>query len=127
MMNNQSKKILVADDDQSILDVLKLMLEQVGGYEVETTTDGESVLRLNEEEYPDLILLDLWMSGIDGSEVCRSLKADEKTKHLPLIIFSANRDVKDISQKAGADDFIAKPFQMSDLLEKVERLTANKL
>lgn len=119
-MKDIRKKILVADDDQSILDVIKIMLEQVGGYEVSTTVDGESVLEL--QELPDLLLLDLWMSGIDGSEVCKSLKANQKTKDLPVIIFSANRDVDKISQSAGADDYIAKPFQMDELLAKVERL-----
>lgn len=119
-MQDIRKKILVADDDQSILDVIKIMLEQVGGYEVSTTLDGESVLEL--QELPDLLLLDLWMSGIDGSEVCKSLKANQKTKDLPVIIFSANRDVDKISRSAGADDYIAKPFQMDDLLEKVKKL-----
>lgn len=125
-MSEDRKKILVADDDPSILDVLKLMLEQVGGYEVITTPDGESVLELRTttDKLPDLILLDLWMSGIDGRDVCKSLKSDDKTKDLPLIIFSANRDVEMISREAGADDFIAKPFQMDDLLEKVARLTS---
>lgn len=119
----ERKKILVADDDSGILDIMKIMLEDVGGYEVATTTDGESVLKL--PEYPDLILLDLWMSGVDGSEVCKSLKSAEDTKSIPLIIFSANRNVKQISQLAGADDYIAKPFQMEELLEKVAKLIRN--
>lgn len=117
-MNVNRKKILVADDDQSILDVMKITLEDIGGYEVLTTTDGESVLELG--ELPDLILLDLWMSGIDGREICKSLKEDQRTRHLPVIIFSANRDVKEISESAGANDYIAKPFQIDDLLKKVK-------
>lgn len=120
-MSEHKKRILVADDDPSILDVLKLMLEQVGGYDVSTTADGESVLELD-EDLPDLILLDLWMSGIDGRDVCKSLKSNDRTKDLPLIIFSANRDVELISRTAGADDFLAKPFQMDELLSKVARL-----
>lgn len=126
-MNNViRKKILVADDDPSILEVMKIMLEQVGGYKVTTTTDGESVLDLR-NELPDLVLLDLWMSGSDGSEICKSLKSNERTKNLPVIIFSANRDVDIISKSAGADDYLAKPFQMDDLLEKVERLTKKSI
>ncbi|ELR71126.1 response regulator receiver modulated metal dependent phosphohydrolase [Fulvivirga imtechensis AK7] len=112
---------MVADDDPGILDVMKIMLEDVGGYEVETTTDGESVLEI-QHDYPDLILLDLWMSGINGSEVCKTLKNNEETKAIPVIIFSANRDVGIISKSVAADDYIAKPFQMSDLLAKVARL-----
>jgi CheY-like chemotaxis protein len=122
-MNEQRKKIIVADDDPDILDILKMILEVVGGYEVITTTNGESVYGLLEET-PDLILLDLWMSGQNGSEICKNLKADKSTRNLPLILFSASKNIKEISYTAGADDFIAKPFQMEDLLEKVERLTA---
>lgn len=122
-MSDVKKKILVADDDPNILDVMKIMLEDVGGYEVTTTMDGEYVLNLK-NEHPDLILLDLWMSGMDGGKICKTLKDNEQTKDIPLIIFSANRDVATISRSAGADDYIAKPFQMSDLLEKVARLVS---
>ena len=119
-MSDSKKKILVADDDPGILDVMNIMLHDVGGYHVETTTRGETVLEM-QDEYPDLILLDLWMSGINGSEICERLKADEKTKDIPVIIFSANRDIQAISESVGADDYLAKPFQMNDLLDKVRK------
>lgn len=118
-MTEEKKRILVADDDPSILDVLQIMLAEVGGYHVETSTNGKSVLEL-EDNLPDLILLDLWMSGMDGREICEKLKSDEKTKNVPVIIFSANRDIQTIAKTAGADDYIAKPFQMNELLEKVK-------
>lgn len=111
------KTILVADDDPSILDALNIMLEEIGGYRVVTTTSGHSLLEL--QELPDLILLDLWMSGINGKEICAHLKANERTKNIPVIIFSANRDIKTIAESAQADDYIPKPFQMDDLLNKV--------
>lgn len=116
----KKKKILVADDDASILDVMTIMLQEMGGYDVDTTTKGETLLEMT--TYPDLIVLDLWMSGINGSEICQRLKADEKTRQIPIIIFSANRDIRQISESVGADDYLAKPFQMKDLLEKVHRL-----
>lgn len=112
---------MVADDDPGILDVLNIMLAEIGGYDVTTTSNGQSVMDLR-EDYPDLFLLDLWMSGIDGREVCQHLKSSDKTKHIPVIIFSANRDVKTIAEAVGADDHLAKPFQMTELLDKVKRL-----
>ncbi|MBR9999046.1 MAG: response regulator [Cyclobacteriaceae bacterium] len=113
---------MVADDNPDILDILKMILEVIGGYEVITTADGESVYDLLGEA-PDLILLDVWMSGQNGSEICKNLKADKKTRDLPLILFSASKNIQDISRSEGADDFLAKPFQMDVLLKKVARLT----
>lgn len=113
------KRVLVADDDPSILDVIYIMLTEVGGYEVTTTANGESLLNMS-GELPDLILLDLWMSGMDGTQICKALKANEETKSIPIIIFSANRDIKNIAESVGADGFVAKPFQMDELLEKIK-------
>jgi DNA-binding response OmpR family regulator len=118
----KKKKILVADDDQGILDALKMLLEEVG-YEVNTISDGET-MRSVKNYYPDLLLLDIWMSGVDGRDICRQLKAQEKTKRIPIIMISANRDTEQIAKDAGADDFISKPFQMEELLEKVAKYVA---
>jgi CheY-like chemotaxis protein len=68
---------------------------------------------------PDLLLLDIWMSGMDGKEICKHLKSQEVTKHIPIIMISANKDTQKIAFECGADDFIAKPFQMKNLLQKV--------
>lgn len=119
-MSQEKKTILIADDDPGILDALKIMLEEVGGYQVDTTMFGESVLQKN-DDLPDLILLDLWMSGIDGREICEKLKSNEDTKHIPVMIFSANKDIKHIANSVGADDYLPKPFQMKELLAKVEK------
>ncbi len=119
--STNKKKILVADDDTAILHVMTLMLED-DGYEVTSTLDGETVQKV-QNELPDLVLLDIWMSGIDGKEICKQLKSQKKTKHIPIIMISANKDTRDIAKEAGADDFIAKPFEMQDLLAKVEKYT----
>ncbi|GAA0194156.1 hypothetical protein GCM10009122_57420 [Fulvivirga kasyanovii] len=124
-MSEEKKRILVADDDPSILDVLEIMLVEIGGYQVETTANGNSVLELG-DNLPDLILLDLWMSGMDGREICTQLKSQATTRAIPVIIFSANRDIQTIAETAGADDYIAKPFQMNELLEKVRNCIADK-
>ncbi|MDB5176973.1 MAG: response regulator receiver protein [Candidatus Saccharibacteria bacterium] len=111
------KKILVADDNPAILDALKIMLEDEG-YEVETTEDG-AVAQNMKAPLPDLLLLDVWMSGIDGRDVCQHLKAAAATKHIPVILISAAKNIDRIAKDAGADDFISKPFQMKHLLATV--------
>lgn len=72
---------------------------------------------------PSLLLLDIWMSGLDGRDICKELKSDDKTKKIPIIMISANKDTKQIALEAGADGFIAKPFEIDTLIETVERYT----
>lgn len=112
-----TKTILVADDDPAIAEGVVLMLNEYG-YEAEAVLDGQKILNL--KELPDLILLDVWMSGQDGRELCKTLKSKHETKHLPIIMFSASRDIKQSAKEAGANDFIEKPFEMEDLIKKIE-------
>lgn len=113
------KTILVADDDAAIVDAIALILEDAG-YQVQTTLNGEEVTGLL-NNYPNLILLDIWMSGQDGRTICRHLKLQPKTKHIPIIMISANKDTSQIAKESGADDFITKPFEMEELLSKVAK------
>ncbi len=122
-MNISKKKILVADDDPAIVDALQLMLEDAG-YDVETTVNGESVKDIC-VDCPDLLLLDIWMSGIDGRDVCKFIKTQDLTKDIPVIMISANKDTAKIAREAGADDFLAKPFDMDELLGKIEKYIHN--
>ena len=119
----RKKRVLVADDDPAILDSLKIMLE-LEGYHVDTTVDGEVVYKM-EKNYPNLLLLDIWMSGQDGRDICRYLKSEPHTKNIPIIMISASRDVMKSAKDAGADDFIEKPFEMEELLHKVRFHIAN--
>lgn len=112
-------KILVADDDAGIVDALQMILEDAD-YEVKTTTDGKYVRKVK-GELPDIILLDIAMSGEDGREICKFLKSQQLTMNIPVIMISATNDLANSARKAGADDFLPKPFHMSHLLEKVER------
>ncbi len=118
----QKKTILIAEDDTSILEAMQIMLEDAG-YEVATTVDGQAI-RDMQDELPDVILLDIWMSGIDGTGICHNLKSQDHTKHIPIILCSANRDTKKLAKACGADDFLAKPFEMLDLLGKIEKYTS---
>ncbi len=118
-MNNKKKKILVADDEPAILEVITMMLEDAG-YEVKTTVDGQTE-KMATEYLPDVILLDIWMSGMDGRKICQSLKVQKSTMHIPIIMVSANKDTETLAKESGADDFLAKPFEMDELLEKVAK------
>ena len=111
-------KVLVADYDPAILDSLKMMLE-LSGYEVDTTVNGETMYKM-EKDLPDLLLLDIWMSGQDGRDICKYLKHEQHTKDIPIILISASRDVMKSAHDAGADDFVTKPFEMDDLIAKIE-------
>lgn len=117
-----SKKIMIADDDTGILEAMQMMLEDAG-YEVMATPDGKTVHDMQDglEELPDVLLLDIWMSGMDGTDICRHLKSQNRTKHIPIILCSANKDTRKLAKACGANDFLAKPFEMNDLLGKVKR------
>lgn len=118
-MTGKQYRIMVAEDDDGITDAIKIMLE-MNGYRVNTTTDGQTVQDMK-EDLPDLLLLDIWMSGMDGRQICKILKGKEDTKHIPIVIISAGRDVAKSARDAGADDFLAKPFDMDDLLKTVAK------
>lgn len=112
---------MIADDDPGIVDAVEMLLE-FEGYTVTSTVDGATVLDMK-EELPDLLLLDIWMSGEDGRDICKKLKSANITKNIPVIMISASRDIKDSAMAAGADDFLAKPFEMDELIKKIELLT----
>lgn len=115
------KKVLIAEDDIGILEAMQMILEDAG-YEVTTTEDGQTIQEL-EGELPDVLLLDIWMPGMNGTVVCERLKSQSRTKHIPIILCSANKDMQWLAESCGADDFLAKPFEMNDLLDKVESYT----
>ncbi len=116
------KKIMIAEDDIGILEAMQIILEDAG-YKVETTVNGKTVQDMK-EELPDLLLLDIWMSGMNGTEICQHLKSQDQTKHIPVILCSANKDTQKLAKGCGADDFLAKPFEMNDLLSKVKQYTS---
>jgi DNA-binding response OmpR family regulator len=120
--------LLIADDDEDILELLGFRLERAG-YEVVRARDGEEALRLALERLPSLALLDVMMPGLDGYEVARSLRGDERTSAIPIILLTARAQASDITRglAAGADDHITKPFDARDLTERVERLLRPRL
>lgn len=121
-MEQQATKILVVDDDPDILDALRLLLEYAG-YEVATSEKGEYAENLHDTNggLPDLIILDVLLSGMDGRLICQKLKSQEETKRIPIIMMSAHPNAMRSVAAVGADDFLAKPFDASELLAKIER------
>lgn len=116
--NTTTKCILVADDEPDIIEMVQTMLEDAG-YTVESTLHGDEVERLAAELQPALIILDILMLGKDGRELAQSLKHHEQTRHIPILMISAHPYAKKDVQKVGNADFLAKPFDMDDLLVKV--------
>jgi DNA-binding response OmpR family regulator len=121
-MEQQAKKILVVDDDPDILDALQFMLEDAG-YEVKTSEKGEYAENLHDSNggLPDVIILDVLLSGKDGRLICQKLKSQEETKRIPIIMISAHPNAKKSVSAVGADDFMAKPFDMDDLLATIAK------
>lgn len=112
------KKILVIDDDEDILDAVQMLLE-TGGYQVSTSTNADAVEN-SPKEYPDLILLDVLLSGQDGREVAKRLKNQKSTKNIPILMMSAHPTAHKTIKDYMADDFIAKPFDSDFLMDKIK-------
>ena len=114
-------KVLVADDERQIRDLLSEFLTSEG-YEVLLASDGEDATGLAEREYPDVILLDVKMPGIDGIEVCKRLKAEPKTQFIPVIMITGYVDNKMAAIEAGADDFVNKPIDLVELAVRLKSI-----
>jgi DNA-binding response OmpR family regulator len=113
-------KVLLIDDDPGILDSVSLLLEEYG-YEVETHSTGSILEHLN-GTLPDVILLDIWLSGWDGKELCKRLKQSAKLKHIPVLLMSAHRDIQMVAEESGADGFVPKPFDIEVLTDHIDRV-----
>lgn len=112
-------KILIIDDDPDTINLMQAILKK-RGYQIATALQETQAYQQLNQFQPDLILLDVLLSGVDGRIICQQIKNDEHLRHIPVIIFSghpgAQRNIKDF----GADDFLAKPFREQDLLEKIQ-------
>ncbi|MDL1912119.1 response regulator [Chloroflexi bacterium CFX6] len=127
-MNAKLKRILCIEDEPEMIDLIRLILGR-RGFEVKGANGGVQGLEMIRKEKPDLILLDLMMPDMDGWEVYQQIKADEKTRDIPVIVVTAK--AQSIDKVLGlhiakVDDYIAKPFQPQDLLASVERVLQKK-
>jgi two-component system alkaline phosphatase synthesis response regulator PhoP len=119
-MNMAKETILVIEDEEDIQELIQYNLEREG-YSVDCVDTGESGLEKVRELIPDLIILDLMLPGIDGLRVCRMLKNDTKTEHIPIIMVTAKGEEADIitGLEMGADDYVPKPFSTKVLIARV--------
>lgn len=118
------KRVLVVDDNLDILNLVQIILAN-NGFEVLTSPKGGDVLMNTESFAPQVILLDVFLSGFDGRDICKSLKENEKTRNIPVIMFSAHCKTDDIID-CKADDFIAKPFDVNELVSKLKFRVENQ-
>jgi DNA-binding response OmpR family regulator len=120
---NAGKKVVIVDDDRVLRDRLQAILER-DGYEVAQAPSGLRLLSLLEVDRPDLILLDVAMSWIDGFELCRAMKANRAYKAIPVVFISGRSNPSDIDTglSCGAADYFIKPLDTQKLLERVHEL-----
>lgn len=116
-------KVLIAEDERDIRELITFTL-RYHGHEVMAASNGEEALELALKEHPDLVLLDIRMPRMNGYEVCRSIKENEITKHIPVVFISAKGQEAEVKEglDAGATDYILKPFSPDQLVERVAQV-----
>jgi two-component system alkaline phosphatase synthesis response regulator PhoP len=115
------EKILIVEDEKDIIKMIEYNLKKEG-FKVIDARDGEDALDLSLREHPDIILLDLMLPGIDGLEVCKTLKKESKTSSIPIIMLTAKSQESDkvVGLELGADDYITKPFSPRELIARIK-------
>ena len=114
------KKILIYDDDLEILQLCKAILAS-RKFIVSTLSRCENILTDIETIQPDLILMDLWIPDIGGEKAVGFAKQHEHTKHTPILLFSANADIKEISVRVNANGYLEKPFSISTFIDTIQK------
>lgn len=115
------KRILIVEDDPDILEIIQIVLNE-DNYQISTSSTGKDVIELIHQNDPHLILMDIRLGELDGRQICRDLKKGIYCINTPIMLMSAHAVSTDIKNEACAADFIAKPFDIDDLLMRVKRL-----
>jgi len=115
----KNKTILVFDDDKAILEIFTIVLESAG-YHVEISSTSHDIIEKVEKIKPNLVIMDNWIPEIGGVEATKLLKNHPDYKHIPVIYCSANNDVASLADRAGAETYLSKPFDLDELEKKVE-------
>jgi DNA-binding response OmpR family regulator len=110
--------IIVLDDDPDICTMIKMVLDYYGyeAMEADTEEKAKNIISSNDV---DLVIMDMLLSGADGTDICRRLKQDQTTSSIPILMFSAHPTARETCLAAGADDFISKPFEMNDMITRI--------
>ncbi|SRR6185437_248137 len=119
------KCILIYDDDVEILTVTKIILEK-HHYHVETRTRCDDILKEVGEIKADLVFMDLWIPRMGGESALKLMKENEPTRHIPVILFSANDLIEEVCKRSHADGYLKKPFSINNLLQLVENTISEK-
>jgi len=119
------KKILLIDDDPDVITVLQILLKKKG-YQVATASYEEEAYKQVEFFMPNLVVLDVLLSGVDGRTICKKLKNTNSSKHIPILMFSAHPGAQKNMEDFGADDFLPKPFESNKILERIEVLLSSQ-
>jgi two-component system phosphate regulon response regulator PhoB len=121
------ERILVVDDEEDLLELVNYNLSREG-FRVECVASGEAALQAARKNLPDLIVLDLLLPSVDGLEICRRLKSDDKTRHIPIIMLTAKSAESDMVSglELGADDYMTKPFSPRVLLARIKAILRRK-
>ncbi|UJH91042.1 response regulator transcription factor [Antarcticibacterium sp. 1MA-6-2] len=122
---SEKTKILVVDDDSGIGEMLKTLLEFYG-FEVTVTELPDSAESIIAEKQIEVVMLDMLISGVNGTDVCSRLRNNKETENIPILMMSALHNAGDKCKKAGADDFIAKPFEMDELISKIREIVEKR-
>lgn len=114
------KRIMIFDDDTDILEILTYLLKEKG-WEVYTQTTCDNIIEAVADRKPDIILMDNWIPGTGGVVATQTLKQHPVYGRVPVVYFSANNDIEKLSQQAGADAYLAKPFDLDELEEIISQ------
>ncbi len=119
-------RLLILDDDLDLLTVVKSLLYKKG-FKCSVFSEWSNAWQSIKSYDPQLILLDVFLNGVDGLEICKKLKSSAYTRHIPIIVFSSYPRVAETAiSEFGADDFIAKPFEVNDLVKKIHKVLSRK-
>lgn len=119
------KCILIYDDDVEILAVTKIILEK-HHYHVETRTRCDDIIKEVSEIQADLVFMDLWIPSMGGESALKLMKGNEPTRHIPVILFSANDLIEEVCKRSNADGYLKKPFSINNLVQLVENTISEK-
>ena len=119
----KKNRILIVEDEESLLKLESILLTSKG-YDVTGVMDGRSALEEVAKNKPDLIILDIMLPELDGFEVCRRIRENPDTSHIPVVMLTAKKSSQDLARgkQVGADEYITKPFKSAKVMEIIERL-----
>src|ERR1700724_569826 len=119
-----SKRILIVEDEKDVVDLRTLNLRKSGGFAISTAPDGAAGLAKARAEKPDFIILDLMLPRMPGLEICKILKSDQSTRHIPILMLTARAEEIDriVGLEFGADDYVTKPFSPREVILRIKAI-----